>query len=48
MDYLGMSMTKCKCGKDAVVIAPNGDKTCAKCYKIYIRKREYDGRRTST
>ena len=39
---------KCKCGKDAVVISPNEKKVCVKCYKIYIRKREYDGRRTST
>ena len=25
---------KCKCGKDAVIIAPNGEATCVRCYKI--------------
>ena len=39
---------KCKCGENAVVINPDGKNVCVKCYKIYIRKREYDGRRTST
>ena len=41
-------MKKCKCGKNAVVINPEGKNSCVKCYKIYIRKRKYDGRHTST
>ena len=43
-----MPMKKCKCGEDAVVIAPNGVNTCVQCYKIYIRKRKYEGRRPPT
>ena len=40
--------TKCKCREDAVVINPEGENVCVKCYKIYMRKRKYDGRQTST
>ena len=39
---------KCKCGKDAVVINPKGENACVKCYKVYIKKEKYYGRRTST
>jgi hypothetical protein len=38
---------KCKCGKNAVIIAPNGKSTCVRCYKI-IKKEKLYGRRTST
>ena len=41
-------MKKCRCGENAVIINPEGKNACVKCYKIYIRKRKYDGRRTST
>ena len=40
-------LVKCKCGKDAVIIAPNGEATCVRCYKI-IKKEKYYGRKTST
>ena len=39
---------KCKCGATAVVISPEGKNSCVKCYKIYMRERNYEGRRTST
>ena len=38
---------KCKCGKDAVVITPDGKTTCVRCYKNYIKKEKYYGRKTS-
>ena len=41
-------LKKCKCGEDAVIIAPNGKNSCVKCYKTYIKKEKYYGRRTST
>ena len=41
-------MKKCKCGKDAVVINPEGKNSSVKCYRIYIKKRKYYGRQTST
>ena len=39
---------KCKCGKEAVVIKPNGKNACVDCYKIYIKKEKYYGRQTCT
>ena len=39
---------KCKCKEDAVVINPEGKNACVKCYKIYMRERKYEGRRSST
>ena len=39
---------KCKCGKDAVLMSPEGKKVCVTCYKIYINKEKLYGRRTST
>ena len=43
-----MRIKKSKCGKDAVVINPEGKNVCAKCYRIYIKKEKYYGRQTST
>jgi len=39
-------MKKCKCGEDAVVINPDGEDSCVRCYKIYIRKRKHNGRKS--
>ena len=41
-------LKKCKCGKEAVVIKPNGKNACVDCYNIYIKKEKYYGRQTST
>ena len=40
-------LVKCKFGKHAVIIAPNGQATCVRCYKI-IKKEKYYGRQAST
>ena len=40
--------SKCECGKDAVVITPNGKESCVRCYKDYMKKEKLYGRQTST
>ena len=39
---------KCKCGRNAVLINPNGENACVRCYKIYMKKEKYYGRQSST
>ncbi len=39
---------KCKCGKDAVVLTPDGKNACVRCYKIYTKKEKSYGTKTHT